>query len=49
MQNIPIVALLLVDYDVDTHHILKPPERQTYYSNKMREKLFEEWKSLKQP
>jgi len=22
------VALLLADYDVDIHHILKPPERQ---------------------
>ncbi|MFE3845556.1 hypothetical protein ACFL1L_01675 [Thermoplasmatota archaeon] len=23
-----LVAFLLADYDVDLHHILKPPERQ---------------------
>jgi len=37
MMVATFVALLLADNDEDRHHILKPPERQKHYSNKMRE------------
>jgi len=32
-----LVALLLADYDVDKHHILKPPERQNWIITEIQE------------